>query len=289
MKLIALLALATLPGCTAAIRPALIVSNPPVVAAEPAGAPPSMQWLYGSGEGAAMSLQTYRAMVWHVAMQTRVRPRFGVVLAPGPGTILSSYVSCDDKPFAVILDADETAIANLGYEYGLAVRGKSSDGALLDQWQVAERASARAMPGAADAFATLRKMGVTVIINSNRDAPDAAATAATLERAGLGRFVHKETLFMRGDVDGKSGKDGRRMAIARRHCVVAMVGDQLGDFADKFNARGLSPRERRGLAEGHVGMWGHGWFLLSNPVYGPGLKGSIDEVFAPDERWDGEK
>ena len=34
--------------------------------------------------------------------------------------------------------------------------------------------------------------------------------------------------------------DGRRATIAAKYCVVAMGGDQLGDFSDLFNA-GLAP------------------------------------------------
>jgi hypothetical protein len=32
-------------------------------------------------------------------------------------------------------------------------------------------------------------------------------------------------------------------------------------------------------------MWGNGWFVLPNPVYGTGLKGGFDEVFSADRRW----
>jgi hypothetical protein len=33
-------------------------------------------------------------------------------------------------------------------------------------------------------------------------------------------------------------------------------------------------------------MWGNGWFMLSNPVYGPSIVGTRDQVFSdPDKRW----
>jgi hypothetical protein len=32
-------------------------------------------------------------------------------------------------------------------------------------------------------------------------------------------------------------------------------------------------------------LWGHGWFVLPNPVYGTALKGDIDDVFPKDRRW----
>ena len=72
------------------------------------------------------------------------------------------------------------------------------------------------VPGAVGAFAALRKMGVTPIVNTNRGAGSAAA--AMLEAAGLGRFEHGRTLFLRGDVDGKTGKD--RAALANRGAIL---------------------------------------------------------------------
>lgn len=249
--------------------------------------PPGMQWLYGSGESGAASLQTYHAFREHVLAAARRRPRDSVVLAEGSTLDDPSFVPCLDKPLAVVLDVDETAIQNLGYEYALARSGRTSDSALLDRWQQAPRTEIAPMPGAVTALRAVRAAGVAVIFNSNRDAPDAAATAATLENAGLGPVRHRETLFMRGDVDGDGGKDGRRAHIASRYCVVAMAGDQLGDFSDLFNVRGLSvPDRRRAATSGSFAqLWGNGWFMLSNPVYGPGLRGSFDEVFAPDRQW----
>jgi len=87
-----------------------------------------------------------------------------------------------------------------------------------------------------------------------------------------------------------SRKDGRRAAIAAKYCVVALAGDNLGDFADLFNERDLAPLARRELAaRGAVArLWGNGWFALPNPVYGAAIKGSIDEVFPPDARWEPE-
>ncbi len=79
----------------------------------------------------------------------------------------------------------------------------------------------------------------------------------------------------------------RHAAIAARYCVVAMAGDQLGDFSDLFNVRTLSvPDRRRAAASGRfASLWGNGWFMLANPVYGPSIRGNFDEVFPADKRW----
>ncbi len=51
-------------------------------------------------------------------------------------------------------------------------------------------------------------------------------------------------MFLSGDDAMGSKKDGRRATIAAKYCVLAMGGDQLGDFSDLFNA-GLAPCPRR--------------------------------------------
>ena len=126
-----------------------------------------------------------------------------------------------------------------------------------------------------------------MIFNSNRMAATAAQTEAALNGAGLGPARHGRTLWLQGDAGQGSAKDARRAAISRRYCVVAMAGDQLGDFSDLFNARGLSVPERRRAASiaPFDRLWGQGWFILSNPVYGSGLRGNLDDVFPADRRW----
>jgi predicted secreted acid phosphatase len=177
-------------------------------------------------------------------------------------------------------------IQNLGFEYALARRGVDYDRELHQRWQREGVEQVAPMPGAVTALQAVRAAGVKVIFNTNRDAEHAATAAAALNRAGLGPAVHRDTLFLRGDPPGDREKDGRRTAIAERYCVLAMAGDQLGDFSDLFNARGLPVRERRRAATPapFARLWGNGWFMLSNPVYGPGLQGGFDEVY-PGVRW----
>ena len=283
MKRAALLMMTVLAGCAAQPTPAPVVTVAPVQAVAPMPSP-GMQWLYGSGEGAATSLQTYRAFTDYVLAAVHKR-QIDSAIVTGGDLASGRFEPCGNKPFAVILDSDETALQNLGYEYALAARGKTSDGALLDRWQASPQTAVAAMPGAVEALNRLRQAGVTVIFNSNRDRKDVDALGVTLATAGLGAVTPGDTLLTRGDIDGKSGKDGRRSFVAARYCVVAMAGDQLADFADGFNDKSLAPLARRALAERYAAKWGNGWFLLSNPVYGPGVRGGVDEIFSADHRW----
>jgi 5'-nucleotidase (lipoprotein e(P4) family) len=246
-----------------------------------------MQWLYGSGEGAASSLQAYSALRDFVLASSRSRPAESAVLAPGATLAAPAFVPCGEKPFAIVLDADETALQNLGYEYDEAANGREYDQARWNRWEQGGADKVLPMPGAVEALDAVRRADVTVIFISNRMASNAASTEKALAGAGLGNVRHGETLFLQGDDGAGSAKDGRRAAVAARFCVVALAGDQLGDFSDLFNAKGMPVADRRRAASAppFAGQWGHGWFILSNPVYGPSLKGRLDEIFPADRRW----
>ena len=208
-----------------------------------------------------------------------------VVLAADAPLVKGSFVPCGDKPFAVVFDIDETLVRNLGLE-ARAAMGEPMSRELLTRWEISGGSAVDAMPGANHAVEDLRKMGVTVIFNSNRTAANGAKTAAMLDALKLGPAVPRETLFLMGDADGKPGKDGRRAVIAAKYCVIAMAGDQLGDFSDRF-AEAPSVADRRAVTihSRAAGMWGKGWFILPNTIYGTALKGGIDDVFPADKRW----
>jgi predicted secreted acid phosphatase len=284
-----LAAYASVAGCATAAPPAPTAA--PVVATAASADTVAaerikrFQYLYGSGEAGAVSIQTYHALVAFARERVARRPANSVVLAAGSTLADARFVPCGDKPLAAVFDVDETVLLNLGVEVGEAT-GTSRRGA-LDRWAESGSPAVAPVPGAKFALDALREMGVAVIFNTNRDNTAAAGTAAQLEAVGLGPAVHRENLFLRGDADGAPGKDGRRAAIGARYCVIAMGGDQLGDFADMFNARGLPVAERRQTAtRGWAAqLWGEGWFMLPNPAYGPSLQGTIDDIFPADKRW----
>ena len=66
------------------------------------------------------------------------------------------------------------------------------------------------------------------------------------------------------------------------------MGDQLGDIADPFNDKALGLAGRRELTEAPAvaSLWGNGWFMLPNPVYGPSIRGAFDDVFPPATQWE---
>jgi len=245
---------------------------------------PGMQYTYGSGEGAAISIQAWRALTAYVAERVKQRPVDSVVLAPGASLSAPAYAPCGARPYAAVFDVDETVLLNLGFEYEAATGTPFSD-ARWDEWERTGAQQVAAVPGAKQGLGAIRAMGVTVVFNTNRLAANAAANQAAIEGAGLGPAKHGDTLYLKGDDALGSKKDGRRAMIADRFCVIAMGGDQLGDFSDLFAIASVPARRDATLDSPIAAKWGAGWFVLPNPVYGTGLKGTIDEVFPAEKHW----
>jgi 5'-nucleotidase (lipoprotein e(P4) family) len=245
--------------------------------------PPPFQFLYGSGEVGALSQQTFRAISDYARKAVANRPRDSVILAPG-AQLQGPFVPCGSKPFAAVFDIDETVLLNLGYEYTEARGNGAYDAARWDRWEQTGTDAVVAPPGAVYWIGEMRHLGITIVFNSNRLAKNADATALALSKAYLGSAKLGETLFLKDAEGSGSGKDGRRAIIADKYCVIAMAGDQLGDFSDAFNTITDSAKRRDVAIETAAAMWGNGWFVLPNPVYGSALKGDFDAVFPVDKR-----
>jgi len=210
------------------------------------------QFLYGSAEGAAISRQAFNGVV-SLAMARKAQREAGLplvqtVLAPGSTLKNPAFEACGDKPLAAVFDVDETMLLNVGFEYWDAGRPAGSTFS-FKAWENWERARA-------------------------------------IDSAGFPRPVRGKDLFT--EAEGSGNKDPRRAAIAQTWCVIAMGGDQLGDFSDLFSPKPMDIHARRATtaAPAIANLWGQGWFVLPNPVYGKGVVGDLDTVF-PDAslRW----
>ncbi len=291
-KIIVSVSAIALAACSNAGTEQLVSTSAPA-SLDDSAAPDTMRWLYGSGEGAAASIQTWRQIADYavaVSRQRKVPESVPLGLPDVEGGIdTPSCVAGDGtmKPFAAVFDVDETVLLNTGYEYWAALSGKPFDADEWKQWSDNGAGIAAPVPGAVTGLRRLREAGITVIFNTNRNSDTAAGTIAALEAAGTGPAVHLETLFLRGDDEMGSRKDGRRARISQDYCVIAMAGDNLGDFADVFNADESAIAARRAMvARGeYAQFWGNGWFLVPNPVYGAWQEGSIGEVFPTERRW----
>ena len=267
-------------GCTTA--PA--THSQPVVASA-ATVPPAYQFEYGSGEGGALQMAAFHALIAYVHDKAAHRPQNSVVVAEGSPMINAKFVPCGQKPLAAVFDVDETLVQNLGFE-ARAAAGEAYDAKRWSRWEQTGGTAVAAMPGALHAMDEVRQLQITPIFITNRSASNATGTEAMLNAVGFGPAKHLDNLWLQGDDATGSHKDARRWRVAEKYCVIAMAGDQLGDFSDRFNDP-MPVAQRRQLAvhSSAGGLWGKGWFVLPNPLYGTALKGGVDEVFPADKRW----
>lgn len=272
------------PPSTAQAVPA--TGTPPLLGLDDP-APDPMRWTYASGEAVGASIQAWRALADFAIVAAGRKPAVSVPMGlPGAAGGIAT-TSCAGKPPAVILDADETAILNVGYEYWQAL-GNPGGGETFARWADTGAAQTRPVPGAVTGVRRLREAGIAVIFNSNRPASAAPGTIRAIEAAGLGKAIHRESLFLIGDDALAGNKDGRRKIISDRFCVVALGGDNLGDFAHTLNDPAQTVQQRRErTARGDLAqLWGNGWFMVPNAAYGAWQRGTIGEVFPPDVRWE---
>jgi acid phosphatase len=171
-------------------------------------------------------------------------------------------------PPAVIVDVDETVLDNSPYQARLVRDGKEYDEFTWDAW--CREKAARATPGALDFAHIAAAQGVTVFYLTNRAQHLNDVTLENLKKVGF-PVPDDETVFLGlglvvpGCEASGSDKSCRRELIGRTHRVLALVGDQLGDFIDVDNN---TPAGREQAAAPYAGWFGERWFMLPNPTYG---------------------
>jgi 5'-nucleotidase (lipoprotein e(P4) family) len=230
-------------------------------------------------------MASFHALIAYVKDKAAHRPENSVVVAPGSPMVNAKFVPCGDKPLAVVFDVDETLVLNEGFE-ARAAAGEPYDQQRWNRWERTGNADVVPIPGSQHAVDELRQLHVTPVFISNRSAANAAATEAMLNALELGPAKHLDNLWLQGDDNSGGKKDPRRWRVAQRYCVIAMAGDQLGDFSDRFNdPMPVAVRRQLAVHSSAGGLWGKGWFVLPNPVYGTALKGTVDEIFPAAKRW----
>jgi 5'-nucleotidase (lipoprotein e(P4) family) len=174
-------------------------------------------------------------------------------------------------PTAVVMDLDETVLDNTVYQARLLRDRSNFNPKTWGEW--VGTADAQAVPGAREFIAAARALGHTVFFLSNRDCaapaptaedpcPAKTATMRNLVRLGIDLAPDPDHLLFRKDrPEWTTGiKTHRRLFIGQTYRIVALVGDDLGDFVDPK----VFAADRERLAT-HFGV---DWFLLPNPIYG---------------------
>jgi 5'-nucleotidase (lipoprotein e(P4) family) len=231
----------SLAACATAPQPVPVTPAPaPQQAARAARLPESVRWFRSSAEQRALYVQIY-----HAAGEQLPRRAAGLLAGS----------------WAVILDADETALDNSPYQRERALLDSGFTPASWDAW--VRRASAEALPGAAAFTRRVHELGGRVAIVSNRDEALCPPTRENLRAVG----VAADVVLCRPE--GTTDKNPRFQAIAAGTAapglpalrVVMWVGDNIQDFP------GLS-QDLRFADESALTDFGVKYFLLPNPMYG---------------------
>lgn len=227
---------------TALLLTALLLgcSGHGVLAPESAPAPEAgndIRWVRDAAEYEAAVIQTYRLATRQVERLADGRER---------------------GRWAVVMDADETLISNLGYSLSRVAAGGGWSEESWHEWVLAERATA--LPGAVEFVDRVHELGGRVAVVTNRSQKSCEATGNNLRAVG----VRYDFLRCR---DGESSKAGRWEEVRSGNGtglgpleIVMWIGDNIHDFP------GLDQSAKSG--DGVFDDFGTRFFVLPNPLYG---------------------
>jgi 5'-nucleotidase (lipoprotein e(P4) family) len=213
----------------------------------------------------------YRAITRQVYQMAAAR-----IAAPDAGTAALEQSTMPAEslarlPTAVVLDLDETVLDNTVFQARLLRDRAVYNSKTWGEWVGA--GEAEAVPGAREFIARARLLGHAVFYVTNRDCatpaptatdpcPAKTATSANLVALGIDPKPDPTRMLLRGERPEwtNSNKTARRAFIAANYRIVALVGDDLGDFVD--------PRVFAGDRARLEPRFGVSWFQLPNPIYG---------------------
>lgn len=162
---------------------------------------------------------------------------------------------------AVIVDADETVIDNSPYQAMLVKTRRAYEAKTWTAW--CQKAQAAAIPGAVEFLRYAHSRGVRVFYVTNRRESERECTSRNLKQVGF-PDVSDETVLLRGDV---SSKEPRRQAVAAKHRVVLLIGDNLNDFAEIFE-KSKTIETRLAATQQNKSNFGKRFIMLPNVMYG---------------------
>jgi 5'-nucleotidase (lipoprotein e(P4) family) len=170
----------------------------------------------------------------------------------------------DKLPPAIVLDIDETVLDNSLYQVWSMKNGKYFS---VPTWnEFCNAKVSRAIPGAVEFTRYADSKGVKVFYITNRAAEVEQSTRENMERYGFPMGGNVDTFLMQNEKpDWGSKKSTRRAVIAKDYRILLLVGDNLGDFDDRYTS---SEPDRLKLMAETQERWGRDWLMISNPTYG---------------------
>ncbi len=180
------------------------------------------------------------------------------------------------KPPAVIVDIDETMLDNSPFEAMLAKTGQTFNHKLWNDWVKQERA--KALPGAVEFTNYAQMKGVEVFYISNRREHNLEHTLNNLQRLGFS-YADKEHLLLRTTTGDKTE---RRNKILEKYDVICYIGDNMGDFDQKYVPGSSSYSDINLFNDSH--LFGTKYIVMPNPMYGNWARVKYPENVKTDEQ-----
>ncbi len=164
------------------------------------------------------------------------------------------------RPRAIIVDADETVMDNSPYFAGLAKRGEALSLPGFLKWN--ESLEAKPVPGALEFLKFAASEGIEIFYVSNRPASFQQTSVANLKNAGFPNADDQHVLL----ITDTSSKEPRRQSIHSKYRVVMLIGDNLNDFSDAFEAKSVNDRFE--AVDQRKSEWGTKFIVVPNAMYG---------------------
>jgi len=167
-------------------------------------------------------------------------------------------------PPAVILDIDETLLDNSRYQVWMLKNNQTFSTKSWNQFCAAQISTA--IPGAVEFTKYADSKGVKVFYITNRGAETEKDTRENMARLGFPMGGNVDTFLMQGEKpEWASAKGTRRAVVTRDYRVLLNIGDNFGDFDDRYRS-GVTEREKAFDAD--LAYWGRQWLMIANPTYG---------------------
>lgn len=167
-------------------------------------------------------------------------------------------------PPAVVIDVDETLLDNSKYQVWMMRANQSFSTKSWNQFCAAQVSTA--IPGAVEFTKYADSKGVKVFYVTNRGAETEKDTRENMQKLGFPMGGSVDTFLMQGEKPDWTGAKGtRRAVIAKDYRVLLNIGDNFGDFDDRYRT---SEADRVKAFEAGMRYWGRQWLMLPNPTYG---------------------
>lgn len=195
-------------------------------------------WYQTSGELAALYLQGYQLAELRLNEQLKIRSK---------------------KPYAIIIDIDETILDNSPYQARL-IKENASYPKYWSEW--INLATAKALPGALDFLRYAHQKNVEIFYITNRKENEKLVTFNHLKRLTF-PITSESHLLVQTD---KSNKSDRRNIVIEKFNVALYIGDNLNDFDGVFEKKSVA--EKFNLINNLKESFGRKFIIMPNPLYG---------------------